>query len=201
MKTLGSGLKELMASFGAGDDSGARARRAAAVKVMWRKAVEAVYKDAAPMVLDHINAVYVMRADDVDDARAAARVTDGGTVLVVYSDDSMIRSDLDARQEFLKMKLNEQGEHVEAFCIKPSRFDMKSRHPFRPDSADEPGVGASGAPVRPAARRPLAPEETAAVEELVATVDNAAVRRALEKAMIADLQRKTSKDVKNDVQF
>ena len=78
---------------------------------------------------------------------------------------------------------------------------MKSRHPFRPDSADEPGVGASGAPVRPAARRSLAPEETAAVEELVATVDNAAVRRALEKAMIADLQRKTSKDVKNDVQF
>ena len=36
-----------------------------AVNVAWRNAVEAVYKDAAQMVLDHVNAVYIMAADEV----------------------------------------------------------------------------------------------------------------------------------------
>ena len=198
MKSLGDGIKELMAAFGSGQDSASRARRAAAVNVVWRKAVEAVYKDAAQMVLDHVNAVYVMRAQDVDDARAAARVTDGGTVLVVYVDDSMIRSDLDARQEFLKMKLNEQGEHVEAFCIKPSRFDMKSRHPFKPD-LDDPLTAARAARVaHPPVVRQLSDQERAAVAERSSSVENPALRRAIEAAMIADLQRKTPEDAKND---
>ena len=196
MKKLADGLNELMASFGSGDDSAARVRRAAAVKVKWRAAVEAVYKDAAQMVLDHVNAVYVMSAADVDDARAAARVTNGGTVLVVYADDSMIRSDLDARQEFLKMKLNEQGERVEAFCIKPSRFDMKARHPFRPDPDDPLAPAPGSAPERPL--RPLSAEQRADIEQRAATVENPAVRRALEAAMTADLQRKTAQKNKND---
>ena len=47
----------------------------------------------------------------------------------------MIRSDIDARQEMLKIRLNEQGEHVALFSIKPARFDMKARHPFREEAA------------------------------------------------------------------
>ncbi len=198
MKTLGDGMKELLALLGGGEDEASRkAQRAASVNHRWKTAVEAVYKDAASLVLDHVNAVYIMKADDVDDARAADQVTNGGTVLVVYSDDSLIRSDIDARQEFLKMKLNEQGEHVEAFCIKPSRFDMKARHPFR---SGEGGAAPEADPLAPARRAPvrlLTQEERAKVEGQVAGIENRRVREALAKAMAADMQRKSPEDNKN----
>lgn len=190
MKKIGQGLNELMASLGVGDEGSAKARRAALVNVMWRNAVEAVYKEASSMVLDHINAVYIMRAADIDDARVADRVTDGGTVLVVYSDDSLIRSDLDARQEFLKMKINEQGERVEAFCIKPSRFDMKARHPF-----SRQGESRNTAKVRSLSTsrkiHPLTVEQIDELEARVSVVEDPTVRKALIKAMTADMQRKT----------
>lgn len=83
------------------------------------------------------------------------RVPQGKTLLVVYCDDAMVRSDLDARQEMLKMHLNRQGEHVEAFSIKPARFDMKARHPFRED-AQRAAIASS----RPAAK-PLIDHEAA----------------------------------------
>lgn len=41
--------------------------------VAWCNAVEAVYKDAAQMVLDHVNAVYIMAADEVVKARRPGR--------------------------------------------------------------------------------------------------------------------------------
>ena len=139
MRKLGESINELMAALAAGDDASRKAQRAAAVNVAWRNAVEAVYKDAAQMVLDHVNAVYIMAADEVvKGATTKASHTGTGAQLVVYADDSLIRSDLDARQEFLKMKLKGQGEHVETFKILPSRFEMKARHPFR--RAEEAGA-------------------------------------------------------------
>lgn len=190
MKKLGDGLNELMSVLGTADEATRKAARSAEVNVRWRGAVEAVYKDAAELVLDHVNAVYVMSADEVEGGRPTPPTPDGGSVLVVYSDDSLIRSDLDARQEFLKMKLNEQGEHVEAFKIMPSRFDMKARHPFRRDKDDV------GGPANTAMRNHLSePLETldeearAHLEAQVETVENPAVKAALLKAMAADLQR------------
>ncbi|MFQ9180755.1 MAG: phosphoadenosine phosphosulfate sulfotransferase [Eggerthella lenta] len=152
------------------------------MNVAWRNAVEAVYKDAAQMVLDHVNAVYIMAADEVvkgTPTRASHAGT--GAQLVVYADDSLIRSDLDARQEFLKMKLKEQGEHVETFKILPSRFEMKARHPFR--RAEENGVAcAARAIANP--RTPLSPEEEAALEASVGAVESPTVRRALERRYV-----------------
>ena len=87
--------------------------------------MEAVYRDSASLVLDHTNGVYIMKPEQANDPMAA-RVPAGKTLLVVYCDDAMIRSDIDARQEMLKIRLNEQGEHVALFSIKPARFDMKA---------------------------------------------------------------------------
>ena len=190
MRKLGESINELMTVLAAGDDASRKAQRAAAVNVAWRNAVEAVYKDAAEMVLDHVNAVYIMAADEVvKGAPMKASHTGTGAQLVVYSDDSLIRSDLDARQEFLKMKLKEQGEHVETFKILPSRFDMKSRHPFRRVEADG-GPARSARPVRDEAPRvPLTPEEQAALEASVDAVESPTVRRALERAIRADKNR------------
>lgn len=164
MRKLGESINELMAALAAGDDASRKAQRAAAVNVAWRNAVEAVYKDAAQMVLDHVNAVYIMAADEVvKGATTKASHTGTGAQLVVYADDSLIRSDLDARQEFLKMKLKGQGEHVETFKILPSRFEMKARHPFRRAEEDGAVERAARASREETPRTPLSPEEEAAL--------------------------------------
>ena len=134
MADLGSGLQQLLRSLGASGVQAARSQRVAEVHVRWKCAVEAVYRDSAPLVLDHTNGVYIMKPEQANDPMAA-RVPAGKTLLVVYCDDAMIRSDIDARQEMLKIRLNEQGEHVALFSIKPARFDMKARHPFREEAA------------------------------------------------------------------
>ena len=91
MRKLGESINELMAALAAGDDASRKAQRAAAVNVAWRNAVEAVYKDAAQMVLDHVNAVYIMAADEVvKGATTKASHTGTGAQLVVYADDSLI---------------------------------------------------------------------------------------------------------------
>lgn len=187
---IGNALNDLMTQLAAGDDASVKAQRAAAVNVAWRNAVEAVYKDAAEMVLGHINAVYIMGADEVvAGAPSKASHTGTGSQLVVYSDDSLIRSDLDARQEFLKMKLKEQGEHVETFRILPSRFEMKSRHPFRREE-DPATSSASRAGRSEPPRPPLTPEEHAALEEHIESVESPAVRAALARAIRADTKRR-----------
>ena len=190
MRKLGESINELMAALAAGDDASRKAQRAAAVNVAWRNAVEAVYKDAAQMVLDHVNAVYIMAADEVvkgTPTRASHAGT--GAQLVVYADDSLIRSDLDARQEFLKMKLKEQGEHVETFKILPSPFEMKARHPFRRAEENGVAVRAARANREEIPRTPLSPEEEAALEASVGAVESPTVRRALERAIRADKNR------------
>ena len=190
MRKLGESINELMAVLAAGDDASLKAQRAAAVNVAWRNAVEAVYKDAAEMVLDHVNAVYIMSSDEViKGAPTKAPRTGTGAQLVVYADDSLIRSDLDARQEFLKMKLKEQGEHVETFKILPSRFDMKARHPFRRAEAGRASSAASRPERDAEPRTPLTPEEEAALEASVGAVESPTVRRALERAIRADKHR------------
>ena len=160
------------------------------MNVAWRNAVEAVYKDAAQIVLDHVNAVYIMAADEVvKGATTKASHAGTGAQLVVYADDSLIRSDLDARQEFLKMKLKEEGEHVETFKILPSRFEMKARHPFRRPEADGATARSARTDREETPRTPLSPEEEAALEASVGAVESPTVRRALERAIRADKNR------------
>ena len=187
MRKLGDSINELMAALAAGDDASRKAQRAAAVNVAWRNAVEAVYKDAAQIVLDHVNAVYIMAADEV--VKGATTKAGTGAQLVVYADDSLIRSDLDARQEFLKMKLKEEGEHVETFKILPSRFEMKARHPFRRPEADGATARSARTDREETPRTPLSPEEEAALEASVGAVESPTVRRALERAIRADKNR------------
>ena len=106
-------------------------------------------------------------------------------MLVVYADDSMVRSELDNRQELLKMKFNEQGEDVELFKIVPSTRDMKNQHPFRAKEEVFPqpfGQGGSPAP-RPA--KALTDAQQEAVRAAGAAVEDQRVRLALERAMTA----------------
>lgn len=217
MKKIGVGVKELMAALGGGDDVSRKAARAAEVNVVWRNAVEAVYGEASSLVLSHVNAVYIMEAaaevggsrDGMKRARvlaasaSAVRQQEGqsrraGAQLVVYCDDSLIRSDLDARQEFLKMRLREQGEHVETFKILPSRFDMKARHPFVREGDFLESAPAADRPASNAApSEALSPEQREQLESRAREVESQSVREALLKAIDADMKRKPSRDAKN----
>ena len=87
------------------------------------------------------------------------------------------------------MKLKEQGEHVETFRILPSRFEMKSRHPFRREE-DPATSSASHAGRSEPPRPPLTPEELAALEEHIESVESPAVRAALARAIRADTKRR-----------
>lgn len=191
MARLGDGLQKLLNNLGEQGAQAAKSRRVAEVHMRWRVATEAVYGPSAPLVLDHTNAVYIMRPDKANDPMAA-RVPQGKTLLVVYCDDAMVRSDLDARQEMLKMHLNRQGEHVEAFSIKPARFDMKARHPFREEVAAAAATAAAPAPA------PLI--DHAAAERLrkqAELVEDRRLRESILNALDASEQPPTSKNGKS----
>lgn len=182
------------AHLGAASPDVLRQQRVAEVRHRWKVAVEAVYKGSAQLVLEHTNAVYIMRPEDTDD-KMASRVSAGGTLLLVYSDDAMVRSDIDARQEFLKMSLNEQGEHVEAVSIKASRQGMKTRHPFKSMSAAPEGAGSKGeSRAEPTMDAALSAELSKRAE----AIENKKLREAIQKALQANTKPIPSLDKKND---
>ena len=193
MADLGSGLRQLLQSLGASGAQAARSQRVAEVHVRWKCAVEAVYRDSASLVLDHTNGVYIMKPELANDPMAA-RVPAGKTLLVVYCDDAMIRSDIDARQEMLKIRLNEQGEHVALFSIKPARFDMKARHPFREEAARAAQQAAQAA----STPEPLISSEAAArLREQAADVEDKRLRESILKALEASEKPGSSKNGKS----
>ena len=101
----------------------------------------------------------------------------------------MVRSELDNRQELLKMKFKEQGRgRGGAAGYVPSTRDMKNRHPFREEHA-RPG-GPAPSFVRPArTARALTEEQLAAVHQSADHVEDPAVRRALYRALLASAAR------------
>ena len=152
-------------------------------------------RDSASLVLDHTNGVYIMTPEQANDPMAA-RVPAGKTLLVVYCDDAMIRSDIDARQEMLKIRLNEQGEHVALFSIKPARFDMKARHPFREEAARAAQQAARAAH----APDPLiSPEAAVRLREQAAGVEDKRLRESILKALEASEKPGRAKNGKSDL--
>ena len=136
-----------------------------------------------------------MKPEQANDPMAA-RVPAGKTLLVVYCDDAMIRSDIDARQEMLKICLNEQGEHVALFSIKPARFDMKARHPFREEAARAAQQAARAAH----APDPLiSPEAAARLREQAAGVEDKRLRESILKALEASEKPGRAKNGKSDL--
>lgn len=168
--------------FGEIPASAVRSQRVAEIHRRWKTAVEKVYGGSSSLVLDHTNAVYIMNPEASDDP-AAKRVSPGKTLLVVYSDDAMVRSDIDARQEFLKMRLNEQGEHVEVFSIKASRQGMKSRHPFRDDASGAPSREGDGSQTY---ERMLSADAASSLSHTAEEVENPKLRESILKAIKAN---------------
>ena len=94
----------------------------------------------------------------------------------------------------LKIRLNEQGEHVALFSIKPARFDMKARHPFREEAARAAQQAAQ------AARTPeplISSEAAARLREQAAGVEDKRLRESILKALEASGKPGSSKNGKS----
>lgn len=212
MRRLSDAVAPLIARMTSENDVAARELRRAAVNDTWVRAVREVFRDAAPFVLAHVNAVYVMSAEKGAAVRRFDRpaspscgVPSSGPVLVVYVDDSMVRSELDNRQELLKMRFRERGENVASLKIVPALRDMRKRHPFahlaevEPDSPPKGPDGSRGK-AQPSVRAAapgaslrergvdscrVAPPSEDASHAAVHAVENPVVRAALQRAMAA----------------
>lgn len=172
VKRFGDAVDEFFAREGVADSLAAKARRASQVRDRWATAVRAVYvsDETVEFILSHVNAVYIVEDE-----------------LIVYADDSLVRSDLDARQEFLKMALYSQGERVFArFKILPSKFGMKQRHPFGAPACLNPSRGS----LEQDQRLDAAPTFTESqADQLVSSVSDPSLREALKRAVMADLNK------------
>lgn len=198
MRRFSDAVKSLVSHMEGGNLVAAREMRRAAVNDVWASSVHAVFKEAASFILEHVNAVYVMSAEQGAKVRRFDRPADvqggnpGGNVLVVYSDDSMVRSELDARQELLKMKFRERGERIASLKIIPSTGGMRARRPFAKN--DVPSACES--PFDALARDSHTCGEGLCEQrarELAEVIENPAVRKAATRAMTASATRNGKK--------
>ena len=91
MARIGKEMARLFSSLPT-DEKTLIARRAAEVRTMWKDAIEYVYKENAPYVLDHVNAVYIKEEEGIRS-------------LYVYMDDGNFRSDVHCRQHLIRLSL------------------------------------------------------------------------------------------------
>ena len=96
----------------------------------WKRAVNEVFQEAAHLVQEHVNGVFILPAGQVRKVRILTHAGEEDPVLVVYCDDSQVRSEIDARQEQLKASFWKQGEQVFSVAIPVANGDMRNRHPF-----------------------------------------------------------------------
>lgn len=99
---LGVGLNTLIHDLDESDESSKKAYRAAKVLKMFKDCCHYIYGESAFLVLQNINAVYILNERDKGmlkkpkpDAKKIKR-------LIIYTSDSMVYADLDSRQEKIK---------------------------------------------------------------------------------------------------
>ena len=180
MKKAGRQIREVVAALGAQSDAARLNMRIQQVRQRYRQAIESVYEPlTAQYHLAHTNNVII---------RAIA----GVKALVVFVDDSASAADLNAQRELVTLRLLELfGEEIDRFDIRISKWrKYRDSHPYIDgDSANNQTVSVSV---------PLDDEEKSFVSATVSKVADEKVRKALEKAMTADLEWKKGEKVENN---
>lgn len=176
MNTLQEKLSAVFSELPIKDEAALKMRRALVVQGLFRDAIEQVYKESAPYILSHINAVYI--------------TTDKGTntkELIIYADDSLIRADLDARQEFIKAALFPRGEEISTTRLVASRGNMKKHHPFV-EIEDNENVNPQYLVYFAQDHHPLNEGQLAAVQAATDRIEDPQVSQSFSKAMRANLE-------------
>lgn len=81
----------------------------------------------AALILAHTNAVYIRKDDSL---RKGAEKTRPYILCEVCLDDALVRSEVNIRQEILKVALAHEGISFDEFRIITAKGGMRSRHPF-----------------------------------------------------------------------
>ena len=187
MAKLRSIASAAIQSMGGSAADVAKVTRAGRVRRMWEELMRA---SGDEYILEHTNNVFILDGEDVraprrdHDDRKDAGATGTGKQLLAYVDESIVAAELNARRELVKLQFFERfGEEIDEFKIFISRGQYKSFHPFvRQEQA--PSYEERATPV------PLSDDELVAISEQTAGIDNAHLRKAVQRAMVADLEWK-----------
>lgn len=95
---------------------------AAAVRDVWKS------ESAVRLILDHTNAFYVRKDDR---PRKGPDKDKPYIVCEICMDEPLVRSEMDARREFMALRLRDRGLSFHELRIIPARRGMRQRHPFR----------------------------------------------------------------------
>jgi len=166
MRKLSDDISDLYSGLGSKSSFAKVAQRASQVREMWAACVQDV-------ILEHTNAVYIVNGEE-------------GKSLIVYVDDSICASELNARRELIKLKLLQDfNEDIDQMKIYISRGSYKKNHPF---IAEEEKDYQDGAPLAP-----LDQEELQKAEDTAALIDSPVLREKFLQAMVIDLEGKKGK--------
>lgn len=187
MPNMRSMLPRALEAMGGSPGEAAKAARADEVRRMWK---DIMLRGGDDYILAHTNNVFILKEGDArtprrdHDDRKDAGARGVGKQLVAYVDESIVAAELNARRELVKLQFFELfGEEIDEFKIIISRGQYKAHHPFAQREAD-PSYIERAVPV------PLSPEERAVAIRQVEGIQDDRLRRAVERAMIADLEWK-----------
>lgn len=170
MGKLGKDIQAIIVDLAGDKEKALINLRANQVRDRFKRALETVYRDMAPLFLAHTNNVFIMDKGGV-------------RTLIVYVDEGIYAAELNAQRELIKLHLLELfGEDIEQFEIHVSKPRYKGNHPYLTKSSD-------GADEK-APSIPLDDHERAYVSDTVSAVEDKQLREALQKAMTADLEWK-----------
>lgn len=127
MANLGHEASRLIAQM---NPDAAKFLKAAKNRDAYVRAAQCAWRDneaAARLVLAHTNAFYVRRDERPRKGPDKDKPYMLGEICI---DDPVIRSDVNARRELLKLELAYGGIHVDEVRIIPAKMGMKERHPF-----------------------------------------------------------------------
>lgn len=130
--SMGTLAYEISSLIGGLDDDAAKYISIASNKARFKEVIFEIWKEdsARKLILSHINAFYVRKDERPKTGPDKNKIH---YICEIYSDDSLIRSELDTHKELISIGLKVRGVEFEDICIKPSRRGMKTKHPFTLD--------------------------------------------------------------------
>lgn len=132
--SLGFGINRLLQNVDESNEDLKLAYRTAKVQSMFKECCKHLYGEAAFLVLQNINGVFLFSEKEKQGFKHAR--PDAPTVkkLAIYTCDSTIYADIDSRQEMFKYWFMKHGERVEKLDIYSSKFQMRKKFPFKNES-------------------------------------------------------------------
>ena len=131
--SLGVGINSLLHEIDESDEASKKAFRTAKVQNMFKECANHLYGASAFLVLQNINAVYILTEADKGMLKKAQPGAKMLKKLLIYTCDSTVYADLDSRQEMIKLWFNDQGERLDKLELYSSKFQMRKRFPYKND--------------------------------------------------------------------